>query len=1202
MPRKLSAPGLIIVTLLLIAGLVSTATANHYQLSAQTLAGHAHLATQAAEQRWLQEREHLVLGISEHAYPPFDIISNGDEYEGLTADYADILGRRLGLPVVVRGFATRQEAEQALLEGRIDLLGSANAFELATPGIALSNPYAPDRPVLVTRKGERPVDAGDLHGLRMGMMEHYLPAASTEALYPGLDIIRFPTAQNALNAVAFGEVDAYLGDAISTQYLLERGHLPNVQMSHFFDHQPVGFGFAVRQDNALLLGLINSVVDAVDYGTRQRIEERWSAGAGFLLAENGLQWSHREAQWLADNPTVTVVVDTTFAPLTFLDHQQRLRGITADVLEAISLRTGLQFKIVQAGSVADMIETLEDEDASLIAAMAPSDSREQVLSFSRAYLLSPYVLVTADDGNAAQGMEHLAGQAVAITSGNPLIAQLRAEHPALTLVETDTSLQAMRLLAQGRVQGAVNPLISANHFIAAQGSERPLKIRTTLGTAPAAFSMALRRDAQELQGIIDKVLSSIGPQRLDLIQGRWRAYTPDVDASGQDYQRLIYQIVAGAAFLLLLSLSWSLYMRRQIRQRERAERALNDQFEFMRVLVNGTPHPIYVRDREGMLLSCNDCYLQTINVRREDVLGKSVLNDVIARHDEAWGFHEDYQRVMAEGRPLICDRPLHIGERKMTVYHWILPYHDSLGEVRGIIGGWIDISERLELLEALQSAKDQADAASRAKSTFLATMSHEIRTPMNAVIGMLELTLQRSDQRELDRPALEVAYQSAKDLLALIGDILDIARIESGRVSLSPEQVSLRQQVEAITRVFDGLARQKELSLSLNFASAADCDVLIDPLRFKQILSNLVSNAIKFTERGGVHITVEVLGCTDPAVVDLLVRVEDTGIGISDLDQQHLFQPFAQVGGHAQAGRSGTGLGLVISRGLCAVMGASLTLRSQPGAGTCVEMRLRPRRLDSAPVLAPSPKGDEGHRLPPLRVLIVDDHPANRLLVTQQLEFLGLQASQAANGAAALHLWLTEKFDVVVVDCNMPLMNGYELTRSIRQHERHLDCPPCSVLGYTANAQPEERERCLQAGMDDCLFKPLSLQALREKLCALQPLASAPQEVMDMRQLDPLTGGDRARQVRLLKELLDSCHADREALAALPAGTTHSAYRALAHRIKGAARMIRALPLQAACNTLEALEADDDPQPACDQVIAQLSALEQALIHELAVT
>jgi two-component system, NarL family, sensor histidine kinase EvgS len=236
-----------------------------------------------------------------------------------------------------------------------------------------------------------------------------------------------------------------------------------------------------------------------------------------------------------------------------------------------------------------------------------------------------------------------------------------------------------------------------------------------------------------------QLLETTRPCELGIINSRWRGYAPASDSYWRNYHRLIYQIIIGTSLLLLLSLVWNAYMRRQIRHRKMAERALSDQFEFMRAMVNGTPHPIYVRDREGILKTCNDSYLQAFSARREDVIGKTVMQacGLLSNECEAHDYQADYLRVMAEGTPLVLDRPLNIGGKTFTIYHWILPFRDSLGEVQGIIGGWIDISERRHLMDELRAAKELADDANRAKSTFLATMSHEIRTPMNAMSGFI---------------------------------------------------------------------------------------------------------------------------------------------------------------------------------------------------------------------------------------------------------------------------------------------------------------------------------------------------------------------------------------------------------------------------------------------------------------------------------
>lgn len=631
-------------------------------------------------------------------------------------------------------------------------------------------------------------------------------------------------------------------------------------------------------------------------------------------------------------------------------------------------------------------------------------------------------------------------------------------------------------------------------------------------------------------------------------------------------------------------------MRRQIKQRQMAERALSDQYEFMRALVNETPHPIYVRDRNGLLQTCNDSYLQVFGVKREDVIGKSVMQINLENEAQARQYHADYLRVVAEGKPLILDRALHIHGQHLTIYHWILPYRDSVGKVQGIIGGWIDISERRQLFDDLRSAKDRADEANRAKSTFLATMSHEIRTPMNAVIGMLELTLKRADHGHLDRPAIEVAYNSAKDLLELIGDILDIARIESGRLSLAPERVNLRELIESVVRVFDGLARQKSLNLLLEFnPGVEERDVQIDPLRFKQVLSNLVSNAIKFTEQGEVKIRVDIQTTGEPQQIEMKLVVEDTGIGISRDDQQRLFEPFSQADNSGHLARSGAGLGLVICRSLCEMMGGELALSSVPSVGTQVFVSLQLTSLPPAyPLIELKPAAQDAAAV--LNVLVVDDHPANRLLMCQQLGFLGHRFTAVQHGAAGFQAWRQEHFDLIIADCNMPIMNGYELARSIREHEQREDITPCIILGFTANAQPEEKQRCRDAGMNDCLFKPISLTTLERHLAEITPLS--PGRIFDLDSLNTLTGGDPLLSQRLLEELLSSSRRDREELMAMLGQGTLQDLVDQAHKIKGAARIVQARTLAKQCEVLEQAGEAADPV----QVEIWIKAIEQAML------
>ena len=499
--------------------------------------------------------------------------------------------------------------------------------------------------------------------------------------------------------------------------------------------------------------------------------------------------------------------------------------------------------------------------------------------------------------------------------------------------------------------------------------------------------------------------------------------------------------------------------------------------------------------------------------------------------------------------------------------------------------GWIaylrrTIAKRQQLLDQLQVAKQSADEANRAKTTFLATMSHEIRTPMNAVIGMLELAMKKAEEGVVDRFAIEVASGSARELLDLIGDILDIARIESGHLSLSPKRANVQTLVESVVRMFDGLAREKRLSLECDLSSTLTApDVLLDPMRFKQIVSNLLSNAIKFTDTGEVRLTVVMTCAHDEPSVSICLRVEDTGMGISQDDQQRLFSPFVQASNNTQSARSGSGLGLVISRTLCEMMGGRLTLISDLWRGTQVEIMLE------VPRLAPEASSEVEEHNPwassrALNILVVDDYPANRLLLAQQLTYLGHRVTDAENGAMGLRKWRADQFDVVITDCNMPVMNGYELARTVRAEERTSGLKPSLIFGFTANAQPEEAERCREAGMDQCLFKPISLKDLSVSLAGAMPEHSGeqtdeaslpgPASDIDLTYLKQLSQGNDAVVKNLIAELAASNRQDLKRLIELFVNDDFEGLMTFAHNVKGMAGMIRSKALFSCCEKIEA--------------------------------
>ncbi len=1153
---------------------------------------HHQLSLTSDDWQWLRNKRELVLGTAQQNLPPLEMVNETKEYEGVTADYVGLLADALGVKISVRAYDTREQVFNALARGEIDLMGSVTQDEARPRQLLLSQSYLVNRPTLVARLGDSPSLKGGLQGRRLAISQDTISLPVAQAMYPLARIETYGSADAAMAAVAFGDADVLLSDAVSAQFLISRNYSDYLRIIYSGPASISGFAFAVSPDNRQLQHSLDAALRAIHKEQDISIRNRW--GDRLLLSMEKTSLTPEEQRWIEKNPVVRIGIHRYLPPMSYFDADGNYLGITADLLAMLETKTGLTFEITPLPSFKDLNDAVREGRVQMVADRARTPERETYLQFTRPYLVGPYMLITRDADDAPKSLEDMAGKTLLIGSGHALVALLRQRYPQIRIKEVQTNFEALSLLRDHKADAAVQAEIAVSFNLPRIKADQ-LKVRSALNLPLLNESFAVRRDQLELFSIIDKSLRSISPDAITELNNRWRSKAAVAPPSWRDYRTTLYLAGAASIVLLLIALAWGYAMRRQVSQRERAEHALNDQLRFMDALINGTPNPIYVRDRDRRLVICNDSYLKTMGTDRQSVLGSNLEQLAVP---EAGLFATDFQSILDGGPPLLIDRTVHIRGQQMQIYHWMLPYRDAQGEILGIIGGWLDISERQQLLNELTQAKNDADKANRAKTTFLATMSHEIRTPMSAVIGMLELALKRADQGQLDRPSIEVAYSSALGLLELIGDILDIARIESGRLSLSPERANLRDLVESVFRVFDGLARQKGLRLELDLDSSASGDVLVDPLRFKQILSNLVSNAIKFTERGSVQIRLQAER-DDPQTLPLQLTVRDTGIGIEPEDQQLLFQPFSQVPGQHQNARSGTGLGLVICRTLCEMMGGQLSLQSQPGVGTLARVQLQLSRLEPLPD-TPAPVVQDS--LPPatraaLHILVVDDSQANRQLLCEQLRFLDYSLSQAQNGAEAYKLWLRETFDVVITDCNMPVMNGYELTRQIRLAEQIQGRPPAQILGFTANVQPEEQQRCLDAGMNGCIFKPIALPELDRRLRQLQALPrtqlKSTSQRFDIQQLDHLTGGNPDSIQRVLKGLQQSNQQDLKQIRERLASADSKGVAELAHRIHGAARIIQA---QALIDECEYLEKACREGANADQIKAALTRLEQAML------
>jgi signal transduction histidine kinase/ActR/RegA family two-component response regulator len=400
------------------------------------------------------------------------------------------------------------------------------------------------------------------------------------------------------------------------------------------------------------------------------------------------------------------------------------------------------------------------------------------------------------------------------------------------------------------------------------------------------------------------------------------------------------------------------------------------------------------------------------------------------------------------------------------------------GDIERIVGVARNVDREKRAERAMTDALNAAEAANRAKSEFLANMSHEIRTPLNGVMGIagaLARTTLKPEQREM----VGLIESSAVVLESLLSDVLDSARIESGRLELSSEAFDLAASLRAVAALFEPKAAEKGLTLETSIAPTAEAMVSGDPVRLRQIVSNLLSNAVKFTDAGKVTLSVEATRSIETVCLRLTVR--DTGIGFDTAVGAKLFKRFEQADGSITRRFGGTGLGLAISRSIAETMGGTLEAVSQPGQGAAFTLALdlpRARGEGAAPVaraLAVEPAA-----LGSPRVLLAEDHPTNRKVVALILEAVGVDLTVVEHGQAAVEATEANDFDVILMDMQMPVMDGLTAIRLIRERERTTGAPRTPILALTANAMPEHAAASAQAGADGHLSKPIAAGKLVE--------------------------------------------------------------------------------------------------------------------------
>ena len=599
----------------------------------------------------------------------------------------------------------------------------------------------------------------------------------------------------------------------------------------------------------------------------------------------------------------------------------------------------------------------------------------------------------------------------------------------------------------------------------------------------------------------------------------------------------------------------------------------------METVLENMTDGVILWDRDGEWRYANNAFCviqqssreQLAALRRFDTMMEALLQRGLI--DEAFqvAANERYRR--ADGDPK--QRPTHDGRWTEGAFYRLAD-GSTLGVFRDITALKQQELGLAEERDAAERARADAEAANQAKSTFLATMSHEIRTPMNGVLGMMDV-LEHQNMRQDQQNTIAVMRDSAVSLMRIIDDVLDFSKIEAGRMELEETPFSLTDIVMNTIRTSRAQTAAKGIRMEAAIDPGSADSLIGDPTRVRQILFNLLGNAVKFTEHGSIRMRAG----TEPLDGSrhrVTLTVADTGIGMDREQQSRLFQPFAQADSSTTRRFGGTGLGLSIVRRLAQLMGGDVAAESTPDEGSVFTVTLYLRAAPNVEWTAQPDRSVARLAANGGRLLVVDDHPVNREVLVRQLGLLGLQADTAEDGIAALALWAPGRYAAVLADIHMPRMDGYDLTAEIRTREHTAGAARTPIVSVTANAMRGEEERCLAAGMDAYIAKPVSLPRLREVLVHWvevgQPEAAKvpppPKPGIDGERLKDWVGDDPQAIESLLRRFIDSARESaRDIDTALESGDLLAA-AAAAHKMKGASLAVGAGTLAEICSRIEA--------------------------------
>jgi two-component system, NarL family, sensor histidine kinase EvgS len=1007
-------------------------------------------ALSAEERAFIAALPEIRVGLPTPPTEPYESIGPDGEVTGIHAQMLVALARTFGLrlkPVVLPSWSLTLQAAK---ERKIDMILTLSVTAERMEYLAFTLGATPLPGALTARLGARVDPERAIYALE----RDYMVNDWVRRQYPQASILSVDSTLQALQAVQDGKADVHLGGLLEVNAARARGPVAGLEINRLMSFGTGYYHYGVRKDWAPLAAILNKGIQSLRTANTDQLAATLGGLPGAATLRRPLPLSTDEALVLAGKPVWRVGAVRGLSLLNEVDERGMHSGIAAEYTEQVAQRLGVGVTVVVFESVAAMLDGLRQGQIDVVPLATRTAKRMPDFAFSDAYLDMPHVLLARSDEAYYWGLDSLRGKTLALRLQHPLRDVLAASYPDIRIIDAATAEDAVELVLRREAEATVEIKLFANQRISQQGGER-LRVVAELPEVPSSLHFATRQASAPLLGLINRALADIAATERQRMLRRWVA----VDLTPAFPWRRHAPLMAAVMALLLILAGgtawWIRRLKREAEARRRSEQLLNDiattmpgvAFRYVLNADNSLRHHFFSPSAKALLgleLNPKELILKTMAPR----LLPDELRSAAALQAECMATGEPFSVRMTYAHPDGRQQRLHV-EALRTFS----------AQKRPIWTGYIvDMSTEYELQRRLAQ-----EAHSR--NVMLASASHELRAPTHTLSLALQ-SLPMEGLSEPQRTAVQIAQSSAHTLSELLSDVLDAARDGHEALRLKPCNFDLHTLLEDLAGAWRSAARSKGLAFLLDIASDVPRVIQTDPLRLKQVLINLLSNACKYTALGQVS-----LRAKRSETGALLLEVADTGIGIEPAAQAQLFKPYVTL--VDPQGRppveGSTGLGLATSQRLAAMLGGTLVLSSQPAIGTRVTLCL------------PLPQNTQAAAVPQGQILVCDDDDISRMLMTLMLRRQGLDIVEAADSAQALAMWRRGGVRALVSDLDMPGMGGLELIRTLRIEEAGSPLRTAVIVCSGSPVSTEDNAAAVPP-YDAYLVKPVNLRTLTATL------------------------------------------------------------------------------------------------------------------------